>query len=352
MCGVMLGILVSTKYQALAPLALLLALFIFRKEYKSYEAWFYLTVALILIPVVFACLNYSVFLNENNWLRLYKDVIFNISHYRGRHVGIESSNAYIYYFAAFLTSGYGKIGGILFVIGIGCLVYHKRYADIMFIMTVYMVLVLMLGRFNIALDRNISTAIPCFPLGIGAALRYTSGKLKIPLYGAVVGLVILNIIIYASYSYRESNLKKAECWIAENIPNGSRIFLMDYGLSQYFPKVDDNRNRVETKPPRPVLGGQNEYVVSGTGNWGRYTNIKDTIFSSEEPLLYPKQLHDYKMYISSLKLVKSFPGLRMHISGYGASKHNYYYPLIVNIFNGDMALFDGIDIYTYNDRTK
>jgi hypothetical protein len=213
--------------------------------------------------------------------------------------------------------------------------------DGIFILLTVILMIAFLGRYKIALERNISMIMPFFALGVCSGVHYLRENCKKITLSIIIMAISLNVIIYTVYSARESNLVKAEKWIDENIKRESTIYTTRY--SPYINK-EYYHNIFEKNFFDIHLARENEFFAVSSLQYERYYLLDESRYPSN--FIYPDKKKKCDDFFNSLHLVKKFPGILTF--GWGKNMDgSLYYKLIRNIFISDVSLFETVDIYTY-----
>lgn len=305
---ILLACATAVKYNGIVFIVMLIFLYIYKEFYKSYKNNFILLLSLILIPLFFVIFNFCIFIDFNKFLQ---DVIWNFNHYKGTHQGLDSSMPSLAYLKIFLKSQYGIFGLILTFLGLYNLLNNKQYSLLIFILIVPAITILILSKYNLMLERNISTIMPFNTILICLGMIFLENnfwKDKQHITLCLVGLlVVLNItMITYFYSFNQSR-NIASIWISENIPEDSVIYLSkgDYSMG-YLPLVDSKKYSIKDEVPEML--NDNEYLIMTEYRYGRYSNREEKLFVKGK-YLYSASLQKYNKQISKYSVLKEFPGL-------------------------------------------
>ena len=343
---IIVGIAISTKFHGILLIIPLLILHILKKYYKSYKNNFILFINLIIILLIFIIFNFSMFTDFTKFLN---DIIWNIKHYKGTHIGMDDPYSWYTYTNALLLSEHDWMGLFFIIYGIMILIKKKKIDLLVLMIVTPFVTILFLSRYQLSLVRNISFCIPFMYVFIGVALNEIfeiNNKIQKINYKIfqifaviiIVFMVIKNVYLIHYFETAQSSLIVAEEYIKNSVPEGSRIFLQGGG---YCPKID--------KTKYIIIGNKDlkkdDYVIDSSYSFGRFYN--KTPWFAGDNYMYITHKKNYENNLNKYILLKEFKGsiLQSRITLFPITYKLYNEILISKTNNDELYLGPTINIY-------
>lgn len=306
---IFLGLTLSVKYNGVIFVVLLIFLYIKKRYYRSYKNNFLLLISLILMVLTFVICNFCMFIDFNKFMQ---DVIFNFNHYKAQHQGLDCNAPLIYYLKIFFKSQYGVLGLLFSMVGIYSLIKNKKYVLLCYILIVPITTIILLSKYNLALERNISTIIQfniiliCYGM-VNLCNVFRNNKNRI-IISIVMIFVLANITIISYLFFNtEESLNMAAIWINDNIPEHSTINLVKSDInSKYLPLIDENKYIINDALPNQLK--ENEYLITSEYRYGRLYKKNERLFGKGD-YMYPDNLKSYEYKISNHGVIKQFYGI-------------------------------------------
>lgn len=243
LCGFLVGLSISMKYQIFAFLPFIFAhvVWVFRKKDLRYLFHTYFLLAVLIIPVIFVILNPYLFLN----LKTALPVIQNVSVRYG--VGIYTFNFYplyyLFYWGIGMLPSFAIMLGFFFALIRASL---KTLFLLSFIVPFFFIfLYYMSGGLYV---RNFTTIIPFLMIFAGAmfGVRIDLFKNIVPkriflLLSVLILLIINSVSVKDSFILSYEYTKKwrrivLSDWVVQHIPKGSKIINDNVGLPSSIDK--------------------------------------------------------------------------------------------------------------------
>lgn len=230
--GILVGVSVGFKYNT-GLLALPLIIAHFLGKGRSHGR---LLLALVLVPVVFLCLNPYWILAFD---RYYSAFAFQASHMKLGHVGHYLGPPYLWYFAELVKSEW--LAAPVMLGGVACAIYRRRAQDWILLSYLVPTMALILPLKNQGLDYTIGVTPVLAILGGRAVSRL--GKLSRERFGRRVtaaAVVAFLILIILPPLRRAVNLElpdtrtMARDWIYASLPEGSHVVI---DREEYSPQL-------------------------------------------------------------------------------------------------------------------
>jgi 4-amino-4-deoxy-L-arabinose transferase-like glycosyltransferase len=335
--GAMLGLCASTKYSAglLLP-AIALAhvqypmvrsgvmrwLTVAWHAVRDKRIWLFGVAALI----VFVILNYYGLVVIRNIKRA---LAFHEWHYTSGHGGLESRHGVIFYLAQLFVLSFGVVGAALVLIG-SATMWKKHRRAFIFIATLLAIVIVMLGRYKVVINRNVTLVLPLVFILIAygwdtvlTTVRQTIGaNSRIRLVAATAVLFIL-VMIEPMYRNAVSLINDfqpdarvaAQQWIDQNV-EPSKVF--GYAIAGWgIPLSQPPFTLVNASYPSQTkeLEAFDYYLMDSWRyiSWGRGSSVLSFMPISEHLFLGTGQYEyggRYRMqneFLTHLELVREFP---------------------------------------------
>ncbi|MDE6386514.1 MAG: glycosyltransferase family 39 protein [Lachnospiraceae bacterium] len=312
--AICIGLATASKVHGILFGVFWLALHIKKKYWKSYRNNFLFLLDCILLAMVFCLCNYSMFFHFKTFVW---DNLYNLNHYAWGHPGIEHNFPLLGYFEAYALTGYGVVGGILFVIGIVSLIRRKDWQKAVVFLLMPLGVILFLSRYQIVLGRNLSLVQPFFFLFMVYGLMEVKGwmskckRLRLDRKWVIPALIALMVVCNGSVavnSYRyELTYTQAAEYINAQIPEGATIY-----STSFAPAMDTERYTVIdigediSLLPDALEGG--EYYVDTEYATGYFGQKKDYLIIQGDEM-YPDLKAAYEAKTGNYTKLQSYTGI-------------------------------------------
>lgn len=303
--GIGLGLAIASKYNtALVVLPILMAHFLSQglKGFKDYRLYLCAILALLafFIGMPYAVLSFKEF---------YTGFTSTGLHYASGHAGMEGNTL------SFYLQYMWETGGILYILAFleilrGILTRNKALITVAVFPMVYFIFI---SSFFVRNDRTFLPVTP-FAFVLAASLIYflwqkademSSQRLQVAGKVVVSAVLLVSLILPSIYTARTSDMwatatskETARMWIAENLPQGSKI-----AYESYAPYIDPEHYEVTSlammidQPAEWYPENGIEYLVFGSGMYARFYN---------DPDRYPEQVQKYDVLFAEFELIKEF----------------------------------------------
>lgn len=309
--AICIGLATAAKYHGILFGIFWLALHIKKKYWKSYRNNYVFFLNCIVLVLVFCLCNYSMFFHFKTFVW---DNLYNLQHYAWGHPGIEHNLALLGYLEAYIFTGYGIVGCLLFVLGIVYLILRKDWQKVAVFLLLPVFVILFLSKYRIMLGRNLSLVLPFSYLfmayGLVAVRKFLAKKNLyrkwiIPVVLAV--MAFCNIVtVLGSYRYDLTYTQAAQ-YIETQIPEGSVIY-----CTSFAPIIDTERYTVidigEDMSLLPDALGEQEYFVDVEYATGYFGQRKDYLVMQGGDM-YPDLKAVYEQKIENYTPLQSYPGI-------------------------------------------
>lgn len=309
--AVCIGLAAAAKYHGILFGIFWLALHIKKKFWKNYRYNFLFFINCIVLALVFCLCNYSMFFHFKTFVW---DNLYNLNHYAWGHPGIEHNLPLLGYLEAYLLTGYGVIGAVLFGLGIFYLLRKKERQQVVVFLIMPVILILFLSRYRILLGRNLSLVMPFVFLFMVYGLAEVRRLLKKRnldrkwILSVVAALMVLWNVVTAVNGYRyELTYTRAGQYIEEQIPEGAVIY-----CTSFPPVIDREYYEVveigEDISRLPDTLGEREFYVDVEYATGYFNQRKDYLVK-EGGYMYPDLKAAYDEKIGKYTLMQNYEGI-------------------------------------------
>ncbi len=309
--AVCIGLAAAAKYHGILFGIFWLALHIKKKFWKNYRYNYLFFLNCIVLALVFCLCNYSMFFHFKTFVW---DNLYNLNHYAWGHPGIEHNLPLLGYLQAYLLTGYGIAGCVLFGFGIFHLIRKKERQQAVVFLIMPVILILFLSRYKILLGRNLSLVMPFVFLFMVYGLAEIRRLLKkrnldrkwiLPLVTAL--MVLCNVAaVVNGYRYELSYTRAAQ-YLEEKIPRGAVIY-----CTSFAPAIDRERYEVveigEDISLLPDTLGEQEYYVDVEYATGYFNQRKDYLVK-QGGYMYPDLKAAYDEKIAKYTLLQNYDGI-------------------------------------------
>lgn len=324
--AICIGLAMAAKYHGILFGIFWLALHIQKKYWKSHRDNFVFLLNCIVLALVFCVCNYSLFFHFKTFVG---DNLYNLQHYAWGHPGIEHNLPLLGYVEAYVFTGYGVIGGLLFLLGIVSLARKKEWRQLVVFLIMPVFVILFLSRYQITLGRNVSLVMPyAFLFMAYGAMQaeelfdqYCFGRHKSSekkekktrfTAQTVIGMIIVLMCVCNAAavcnSYRYGlTYSQAERYIAEQIPEGSTIY-----CTSFAPKTEQGRYEIadigEDISRLPEQLDKGEYYIDVQYATAHFTQKKDYLIRQGGDM-YPEQKKAYEDKVGKYELLQQYEGI-------------------------------------------
>ncbi|MDE6846942.1 MAG: hypothetical protein K2J99_14430 [Lachnospiraceae bacterium] len=312
--AICIGLATASKVHGILFGIFWLALHIKKRYWKSYRNNFLFFLDCIVLALVFCLCNYSMFFHFKTFIW---DNLYNLNHYAWGHPGIEHNFPLLGYLEAYALTGYGVVGGILFLLGIVYLIRRKDWQQAVVFLLMPVGVILFLSRYQIVLGRNLSLVQPFFFLFMAYGLievKKLSGSFKkycfdwkwvLPAFVAL--MVVCNAaVVIGSYRYDLTYTQAAQ-YIETQIPEGASIY-----CTSFAPVIDTSRYTVieigEDISLLPDALGEGEYYVDVEYATGYFKQKKDYLIMQGGDM-YPDLKAAYEEKIGRYTQLENYTGI-------------------------------------------
>lgn len=341
--AICIGLAAAAKYHGILFGIFWLALHIKKKYWKSYRNNFLFFLNCVVLAVVFCLCNYSMFFHFKTFIG---DNLYNLNHYAWGHPGIEHNLPLLGYLEAYVFTGYGVVGALLFLLGIVYLIRKKDWQQALVFLILPLIVILFLSKYQIVLGRNLSLVEPFFCLFIIYGMMEVKELLKQKhldrkeLFPVLVALMALCNVITVCSSYRyDLTYTQATQYIETQIPDGAVIY-----CTSFAPNIDPERYTVidigEDITLLPDMLGDREYYMDVEYATGYFGQRKDYLIMQGGDM-YPDLKAAYEQKIGSYTRLQSYQGI-----SYGKEwKYRIGYLDLFRYSSKDYYVGPGINIY-------
>lgn len=309
--AVCIGLATAAKVHGILFGIFWLALHIKKKLWKNYRYNFVFFLNCIVLAMVFCLCNYSMFFHFKTFVW---DNLYNLNHYAWGHPGIEHNLPLLGYLEAYVLTGYGIVGCLLFVLGVVYLIRRKDWRQTVVFLILPVFVILFLSRYQIVLGRNLSLVLPFSYLFMSHGLMEIKQLLKktkadrawlIPVLIAL--MVFCNVVtVFGSYRYGLTYMH-AEQYIETQIPEGAVIY-----CTSFAPIIDRDKYTVidigEDISMLPETLGEREYFVDVEYATGYFRQRKDYLVRQGGDM-YPNLKAAYEQKIGNYNLLQNYTGI-------------------------------------------
>lgn len=307
LAGISTGLAIAFKYPAALVVLTLLAAHIIREWRSKPLRNIKIYLALLIIPVVFLITNPYVVLDFPAFIN---DTFIEVNHYSSGHPGFEGDT-----FRWFLTYLWNYEGAIT-LLGVFGMVDQVRRKDpdsaLLILFTI--VYFTFFSLFRVRFDRTLLPILPpLFVLGsififnaftaLGAIEKRNPHYLSQISLALIVGLIAIRPARYsiqlANTLATVDNRKTARAWIAENIPEQSKL-----AIEAYAPFVDPSTYQVTAmkqltyQSPEWFVVNDYDYLIFSERMYGRFF---------QAPELYQTEIDQYNAFFDRFTLMQRFP---------------------------------------------
>ena len=309
--AICIGLATAAKYHGILFGIFWLALHIKKKYWKSYRNNFLFFLNCIILALVFCLCNYSMFFHFKTFIG---DNLYNLSHYAWGHPGIEHNLPLLGYLEAYVFTGYGVVGALLFLLGLVYLIRRKDWQQALVFLILPLIVILLLSKYQIVLGRNLSLAVPFSCLFIIYGMMEAKELLKKKhldrkeVFPVLVALMaVCNIItVCSSYRYDLTYMQAAQ-YIETQIPKGAVIY-----CTSFAPNIDTERYTVidigEDMTLLPDMLGDREYYMDVEYATGYFSQRKDYLIMQGGDM-YPDLKAAYEQKIGNYTRLQSYKGI-------------------------------------------
>lgn len=344
--AICIGLAAAAKYHGILFGIFWLALHTKKKYWKNYRNNFLFFLNCIVLALVFCLCNYSMFFYFKTFIG---DNLYNLQHYAWGHPGIEHNLPLLGYLEAYLLTGYGVVGALLFLLGIIHRIRRKEWQQAVVFLILPAFVILFLSKYQIVLGRNLSLILPFFYLFMAYGLMACKELLKkknldrrgvIPV--AVALMAVFNVIAVCNHYRYDLTYDHAESCIENMIPEGSVIY-----CTSYAPIIDTDSYTVinvgEDITLLPDTLGEDEYFVDVEYATGYLSQRKDYLIMQGGDM-YPETKNVYIQKTANYPLLQSYTGITYgkewkYRNGYldliRYSPSEYYIGPSINIYGKD-----------------
>ena len=309
--AICIGLAAAAKYHGILFGIFWLALHIKKKYWKNYRYNFLFFLNCIILALVFCLCNYSMFFHFKTFIW---DNLYNFSHYAWGHPGIEHNLPLLGYMEAYLLTGYGVAGALLFVLGIVHAIRKKDWHQAVVFLSLPAIVILFLSKYRIVLGRNLSLVVPFSCLYMTYGLMEINELLKkrkfehpwaIPVF---IGLMVLCNVVTACSSYRyDLTYTQAAQYIDTQLPKGAVVY-----CTSFAPNIDMDRYTVidigEDISLLPDTLGEQEYYVDTEYATGYFSQKKDYLIT-QGGNMYPDLKAAYEQKVGDYTQIQSYKGI-------------------------------------------
>ena len=324
--GLFIGFAISTKYTGFwVALSLLAAHFLaFQKGEKInwnlkfiFDKYFIIAVALIpigfLLTTPFALLDFKTFI---------RDFLFEASHYRAGHPGLESEKfSYIFYITR-LSQYFGSIPLLLSFFGtVWLLIKNKKHFLVLALFP--LIYFMFLGSYKVRFERNMVVLLPFLALMAGytcsnlyAALKKYLPNLNLKFLNIIAAVIFIALLSHPVYEQARKAVRHvrlinlpdtqvfAKKWIEAHIPEEALV-----GQEHYTPPLDSTKIHAEYLGicgliRQPI--DKYDFLITSSLNYKRF-------FKNEEQ--FAKEAGLYNDIFESHILLKEFVPDKIHSTG-------------------------------------
>ena len=309
--AICIGLAAAAKYHGILFGLFWLALHIKKKFWKNYRYNFVFFLNCIVLALVFCLCNYSMFFHFKTFVW---DNLYNLSHYAWGHPGIEHNLPFLGYMEAYLLTGYGIAGCLLFVLGVVHTIRRKDWQQAVVFLIMPVVVILFLSKYQIVLGRNLSLVLPFSYLFMAYGLsegKELLGKIKLDrawVISAVIALMVCCNVATVCCSYRyDLTYTYAVQYIDTQIPEGAVIY-----CTSFAPVIDTDKYTVvdigEDISLLPDALGEREYFVDAEYATGYFGQRKDYLVT-QGGYMYPELKAAYERKIGNYTLLRKYTGI-------------------------------------------
>lgn len=309
--AICIGLAAAAKYHGILFGLFWLALHIKKKYWKNYRYNFVFFLNCIVLALVFCLCNYSMFFHFKTFVW---DNLYNLNHYAWGHPGIEHNLPLLGYLEAYVLTGYGIAGCLLFVLGVVHPIRRKDWQQAVVFLILPVFVILFLSKYQIVLGRNLSLVLPFSYLFMAYGLvegKELLGKIKLDRVWVIPAVVALMVFCNAatvcgSYRY-DLTYTHAEQYIEMQIPDGSVIY-----CTSFAPIIDTDKYTVvdigEDISLLPDALGEREYFVDAEYATGYFRQRKDYLVTQGR-YMYPELKAAYEQKIGNYTLLQNYTGI-------------------------------------------
>lgn len=309
--AICIGLAAAAKYHGILFGLFWLALHIKKKYWKNYRYNFVFFLNCIVLAMVFCLCNYSMFFHFKTFVW---DNLYNLNHYAWGHPGIEHNFPFLGYLEAYVLTGYGIAGCLLFVLGIVYLVRGKDWRQTVVFLILPVFVILLLSKYQIVLGRNLSLVLPFSYLFMAYGLaegKELLGRIKFDRVWVIPAVIVLMVFCNAatvcgSYRYDLTYTHAAQ-YIDTQIPEGAVIY-----CTSFAPIIDTDKYTVvdigEDISLLPDALGEREYFVDAEYATGYFGQRKDYLVT-QGGYMYPELNAAYEQKIGNYTLLQNYTGI-------------------------------------------
>lgn len=341
--AICIGLAAAAKYHGILFGIFWLALHIKKKYWKSYRNNYLFFLNCIVLALVFCLCDYSMFFHFKTFVG---DNLYNLDHYAWGHPGIEHNLPLLGYLEAYVLTGYGIVGALLFVAGIVYLIRRKDWKQIAVFMVLPVFVILFLSKYQIVLGRNLSLILPftylfmTYGLRAGGELLRKKSLDRRGVIPTVIALMVLCNVVTVCGSYRyDLTYTHASRYIETQIPEGAVIY-----CTSFAPIIDtDSYTIVEIGEDMALLPdtlNEQEYYVDVEYATGYFSQRKDYLITQGGDM-YPELKTAYEQKIEKYPLLQGYTGISYgkewkyrigYLDLFRYNPHEYYVGPSINIY--------------------
>jgi 4-amino-4-deoxy-L-arabinose transferase-like glycosyltransferase len=249
---------------------------------------------------------------------------FHSRHYASGHPGLETLHGYRFHATLLFLTSFGVLGGVLWLLGV---LRSLRSAERLLLLIVPPIaLVLLLGGYRMAINRNLAGALPmvflAMGLGVEALLdlfaRSHLARWRAPLRAGVVALLLVEPLGRTAWSlvndFEPDARRAAATWLSDNVPRRSVI-----GFSRACwgvpVKTEDFQVRFQGMPVRLRDGECLDYYVMDSWfyeHWGPGNTVfgqpvySEHIFLNTGGVGYPAIRAAQDAFLENFEVIQRF----------------------------------------------
>lgn len=354
--AIAIGLATAVKYHGILLYILLLYVHIAKKYYKSYKFNYLLLLTTVPIPLIFVACNPYMFADFKKFM---DHILFNFAHYSGSHTGLDDPMPVITYVDVFFRYSFGVPGVAFTLLGLAYFIKRREYKILFALLSLPVLTIFILGRYALSLPRNIAFCLPFSYVLCAAGFAATEqwikahGKkiCKANRYGYTIPILILifmtvpHILILNHISGFKDSRDAARDYIAENIPEGSTIYIphvtdiKDGNGDYYMPGINYDKYNITTDRGDLTTG---DYAVDSSAIWQRYYQTNHFLLGGKS--LYPEQLKNQQEAVQNYEPLASFLSF-YSIYEQRFTKSEVYDLRVLGFDNDDYYFGPSVDIY-------
>jgi 4-amino-4-deoxy-L-arabinose transferase-like glycosyltransferase len=271
--GVILGIMASVKYTGVTFAFVVMAAHLLRtRSFRPQVIWASLYPGLLLAGMLsigtFLACNPHVFTAPGDYSAA---LAFHHQHYATGHQGLETTNGYLFYAKLLYTTSFGVLGLVLYLLGLGSAFRHPDRLWLLIIAPI--AFVVLLGRFNVVINRNLTPVLPMLFLSLGLGIdRLIAWVLsretrRLPRIAWLLGLATLfcaepltRTVASLVNDFEPDSRVAAKKWITRNLPHGK---VVGFSVACWGTPIDAQKFKIKfyEMPVRPATDCLDYYVM-------------------------------------------------------------------------------------------